>query len=495
MRKKGKILSIVLSVMMLMQIFAITSFAAQAPTNVHWAKDGDPNKFSDAELVFNLVDGIEVYKITLYKDNQEIYTLTGGYSSDTGIFYEWFENVLNTFGPGSYTATVGTVSKEVYEQAEDDNVPALATSEMSDVLVWTGSVKKEETKTETQKTETASSSSTTPTQNTANTNTLPVNDANIRNFPQIVRITDIHNNDLFEITEEHTDEKKIGRVWESRKTFKNNVQTIAALPNKELTWTYNIGDKSFETTYYDGLNVFDIRDMKFSDSGYTDEHYKLKIFEKDKTNGCIKLYDTIIKYYEYGYIHTENWAYDTVNNIMYIYDFINNGNYMIDYIRNDGDLFIFENSGKDKNNYHLTKMYKAKIMKAPIVAVCYTVPMGGIPDPDAEHDYRGKIAFDQVPVIENGRTLVPLRAIFEKIGATVEWDGNTQTVKATKGDTSISLTINNTTAYKNGQPITLDVPAKILNGRTLVPVRFVADCFGVDVQWVQETQTVLLTAK
>ena len=140
-------------------------------------------------------------------------------------------------------------------------------------------------------------------------------------------------------------------------------------------------------------------------------------------------------------------------------------------------------------------MYKAKIKKAPIVAVCYIVPMGGIPDPDAEHDYRGKIAFDQVPVIENGRTLVPLRAIFEKIGATVEWDGNTQTVKATKGDTSISLTINNTTAYKNGQPITLDVPAKILNGRTLVPVRFVADCFGVDVQWVQETQTVLLTAK
>ena len=172
MRKKGKILSIVLSVMMLMQIFAITSFAAQALTNVHWAKDGDPNKFSDAELVFNLVDGIEVYKITLYKDNQEIYSLTGGYSSDTGVFYEWLENVLNTFGPGSYTATVGTVSEEVYEQAEDDNVPTLATSEMSDVLVWTGSVKKEEVKTETPKTETATPSSTTPTQNTTNTNTL-----------------------------------------------------------------------------------------------------------------------------------------------------------------------------------------------------------------------------------------------------------------------------------------------------------------------------------
>ena len=49
MSKKGKFLSIILSVIMLMQIFAITSFAAQAPTNVQWAKDGDPDKFSDTE--------------------------------------------------------------------------------------------------------------------------------------------------------------------------------------------------------------------------------------------------------------------------------------------------------------------------------------------------------------------------------------------------------------------------------------------------------------
>lgn len=110
--------------------------------------------------------------------------------------------------------------------------------------------------------------------------------------------------------------------------------------------------------------------------------------------------------------------------------------------------------------------------------------------------YNGeKIQFDQPPIAESGRTLVPLRAIFEKIGADVDWDGNTQTVTATKGDITISLTMNDTTAYKNRQAITLDVPAKALNGRTLVPVRFVSDCFGVDVDWVQETQTVILTSK
>lgn len=110
--------------------------------------------------------------------------------------------------------------------------------------------------------------------------------------------------------------------------------------------------------------------------------------------------------------------------------------------------------------------------------------------------YNGKkIEFDQIPVIEGGRTLVPLRAIFEKIGATIEWDDKTKTVTAIKGDTKIKLTINNKTATKNGETVTLDVPAKIINGRTLVPVRFVADCFGVDVKWDETSRRVSLTSK
>ncbi len=88
-----------------------------------------------------------------------------------------------------------------------------------------------------------------------------------------------------------------------------------------------------------------------------------------------------------------------------------------------------------------------------------------------------------------------MRAIFEKIGADVNWNGDTQTVTAGKDDTEISLTINSTIAVKNGENITLDVPAKVLNGRTLVPVRFVADCFGVNVDWDGTMQRVSLTSK
>ena len=103
------------------------------------------------------------------------------------------------------------------------------------------------------------------------------------------------------------------------------------------------------------------------------------------------------------------------------------------------------------------------------------------------------IAFDQPPIIENGRTLVPLRAIFEALGASVDWDNDTQTVTSAKDDTNIKLTINDKTMYVNGVSKTLDVPAKLLNGRTLVPVRAVSEAFDCKVDWENASNTVIIT--
>lgn len=495
-----KIGSIILSVLMLMQIFAFTTFAAEAPGNVHWAKDGDPNKFSDAELVFDLVDGIDVYKITLYKDNQKIYTRISGYGSDTGNFYEDLQDILNDNGPGSYTATVGTLSGTHYDYSEEEDIPTIATSEMSDVLVWTGSVKKEETKVEeTPKVEA-------PTTSTSTQTTTPTTQQNtdLRPFPKVVYITDMYNNELFEIVEESKELKDTRRLFEAS-SFSDSSDFYAAqyrggninvmAGDFILYDRYNPSEREkLKTQYYDGLTVFDIFNIKFPTDGYDKKLYDKWVMIKDNSKNHVEFYGSS-RVYEYGYISTNHYTYDPVNNILYVYDFYESNKMSVDFIQNDGELFIFERGESEEGYSWAAKAYKAKIKKPLVVSVCYTVSFGGILDPNEEHDYNGKIAFDQVPVIENGRTLVPLRAIFERIGATVEWDGATQTVKATKGDTTISLTIDNTTAYKNGEAITLDVPAKILNGRTLVPVRFVADCFGVDVEWVQETQTVLLTSK
>ncbi len=97
---------------------------------------------------------------------------------------------------------------------------------------------------------------------------------------------------------------------------------------------------------------------------------------------------------------------------------------------------------------------------------------------------------DQNPIIENDRTLVPLRAIFEALEAKVEWDGDTYTVTATKGDTTMELAIGATTYKVNGEEKTLDVPAQIKNDRTLVPLRVVSETLGCEVNWDGETYEV-----
>ena len=100
---------------------------------------------------------------------------------------------------------------------------------------------------------------------------------------------------------------------------------------------------------------------------------------------------------------------------------------------------------------------------------------------------------DQAPEIVEGRTLVPLRAIFEALGASVEWDQATKTVTSSMDDVTIKLTIGDNNLYRNGEAKVLDVPAQILNSRTMVPARAIAEAYGVDVQWDAATRTVVLT--
>lgn len=97
-------------------------------------------------------------------------------------------------------------------------------------------------------------------------------------------------------------------------------------------------------------------------------------------------------------------------------------------------------------------------------------------------------------IIENGTTLVPLRTIFQALGANVDWDGDTQTVTATKGHITVRLQIGSKTAYCNGQPVSLQVPGKVVNGSTMVPLRFVSEALGANVNWISTTQTIAITS-
>ena len=103
-----------------------------------------------------------------------------------------------------------------------------------------------------------------------------------------------------------------------------------------------------------------------------------------------------------------------------------------------------------------------------------------------------QLSFTQSPVIENGTTLVPMRAIFEAMGASVDWNNDTKTVTSVKGDTTIILTLNKDKATVNGDEIPLVVPAKLVNGNTMVPLRFVSESLGAEVDWNGESRTVTI---
>ncbi len=94
------------------------------------------------------------------------------------------------------------------------------------------------------------------------------------------------------------------------------------------------------------------------------------------------------------------------------------------------------------------------------------------------------------PVKMKNRTVVPMRDIFEALGATVNWNPSTMGITAQKDATTVNLAINNRRAYINGREVMLDQAATLWNGRTMVPLRFVSEAMGAQVGWNEAMQLV-----
>ncbi|MGI8923283.1 MAG: copper amine oxidase N-terminal domain-containing protein [Fimbriimonadales bacterium] len=90
---------------------------------------------------------------------------------------------------------------------------------------------------------------------------------------------------------------------------------------------------------------------------------------------------------------------------------------------------------------------------------------------------------DVGPTMSHGRVLVPLRGVFEEMGAKVQWKAATRTVVAWNAATKVSLQIGKRDAMVNGHSVVLDVPASLVGGRTMVPLRFVSEALGASVRW------------
>jgi hypothetical protein len=99
---------------------------------------------------------------------------------------------------------------------------------------------------------------------------------------------------------------------------------------------------------------------------------------------------------------------------------------------------------------------------------------------------------DQSPIMRSNRVLVPLRGVFEELGATVNWDSSKDLVTATRNGQTVELYIGKTTARVGDKELTLDQPATVLNGRAMVPLRFLAESLGATVDWRATDMTVTI---
>ena len=105
-----------------------------------------------------------------------------------------------------------------------------------------------------------------------------------------------------------------------------------------------------------------------------------------------------------------------------------------------------------------------------------------------------RITSNPSPVIVNSRTMIPVRALFEKMGAKISWDEETKTVMVAYKDINIEMVIGSDVAKVNGMGMKLDAPAMIKNDRTLIPVRFISEAIGAFVSWDDKTKSVQITS-
>lgn len=250
---------------------------------------------------------------------------------------------------------------------------------------------------------------------------------------------------------------------------------------------------------YIGNNIFEINKINWGSSGWvpeTNEYINdidsVEISYVDINGNPIEDIQSVIP----GYVsmYSDEYVSDSVDTLIYskeygsiygdgvFYRAMVNGKYGI--VDIDGNIiapFEFDNMNQPENSMvWAEKDEKWNVLQLSSNEIKINV------DGNA-------VETDQNPLIINGRTLAPLRAIFEALGATVDWDGETKTVTAKKGDTTVSLTIDSDIMIKNGEKYEMDAAPKIVNDRTLVPVRAIAEAFSCKVDWNGETSTVIIT--
>ena len=137
---------------------------------------------------------------------------------------------------------------------------------------------------------------------------------------------------------------------------------------------------------------------------------------------------------------------------------------------------------------------KKSLIFALVYSFCFATQAPTLANDAITVKYNGNlIAFDVPPQAIDGRVMVPLRAIFEHIGAEVEWENSTKTATARKDDHTIKCTLDSNEMYIDGESNYIDVAPCVVDERILVPVRFMTEALSCDVEWDGNSKSVIIS--
>lgn len=139
-------------------------------------------------------------------------------------------------------------------------------------------------------------------------------------------------------------------------------------------------------------------------------------------------------------------------------------------------------------------MYKKIFLATLMLLLIISIPICAMASPKPIEIYINgeKVESDVAPIIVNDRTLAPVRVISENLGAEVYWDNDNRLVQVETPSKTIILKIDDTRALVDGQEVVLEVPAKIVNDRTMVPLRFLGETLGAEVSWDNDLRRVII---
>jgi hypothetical protein len=218
---------------------------------------------------------------------------------------------------------------------------------------------------------------------------------------------------------------------------------------------------------------------------------KSLVFEKHNKNELLK----VGKYF----CTFSDWVEDEANKSAV--SFSKNGVYWVDVRLPDGQFFNYRITSSNEQNYSVYITEDSLVITNVYGNSAFVFSQAEIDsaldkiDDNAPYVMLNDkvLGFDTPPTIEAERTLIPLRFLFEQMGATVDWDNATQTATVSSETGNVSFSINNTTAKVNGQNETMDVPARLINGKTMVPLRFLSENLGYNVKWDENLNMAIIT--